>query len=139
LHAGRADPGQAVDHLSRALEEYQRIGAAGDAARARLRLRRLGVRRRHWVQSAHRPVSGWESLTDTERTASELVAQGLNNRQIASQMYISVSTVAAHMRQIFRKLGIGSRVELTRLVIERTQQPASPHRQDRPGGKEGAG
>jgi len=76
------------------------------------------VRRRHWAQSDRGPVTGWESLTKTERAASELVAQGLNNRQIAGQMYVSVNTVAFHMRQIFRKLNIGSRVELARIVIQ---------------------
>ncbi len=76
------------------------------------------MRRRHWTQAPSRPVSGWDSLTDIERTASELVAQGLNNQQVADQMYISVHTVAFHMRQIFRKLGIGSRVELARIVLQ---------------------
>ena len=77
-----------------------------------------------------RPVSGWESLTGTERAASELVAQGLNNRQVANRMYISVHTVAFHMRQIFRKLKIGSRVELARIVVQQSQQgPRGPHRQ----------
>ena len=33
-------------------------------------------------------------------------------------MYISVHTVACHLRQVFRKLNIGSRVELARIVIE---------------------
>jgi DNA-binding CsgD family transcriptional regulator len=80
------------------------------------------VRRRHWTQSARRPVTGWESLTEAERTASELVAQGLNNQQVANQMYVSVNTVAFYMRQVFRKLSIGSRVELARIVIEQTQQ-----------------
>jgi DNA-binding NarL/FixJ family response regulator len=50
---------------------------------------------------------------------SELTAQGLNNRQIAAGMYLSSTTVAFHLRQIFRKLDISSRVELTRIVIER--------------------
>jgi DNA-binding CsgD family transcriptional regulator len=97
------------------------VGATTDAARVRGRLRTLGVRRRHWSLSADRPVSGWKSLTDTERIASELVAQGLNNRQVADQMYISVNTVAFHMRQIFRKLNIGSRVELARIVMLQAQ------------------
>jgi DNA-binding CsgD family transcriptional regulator len=82
----------------------------------------LGVRRRHWAQSVDRPATGWDSLTDAERTASELAAQGLNNRQIASRMYVSVHTVAFYMRQCFRKLSIGSRVELARIVLE--QAPA---------------
>ena len=90
-------------------------------ARVRRRLRKLGVRRRYWTQAADRPVAGWKSLTDTERTASELVAQGLNNQQVADRMYVSVHTVAFHMRQIFRKLNIGSRVELARIVIQQSQ------------------
>lgn len=87
-------------------------------ARIRHRLRKLGVCRRHRGPSAVRPVSGWASLTDTECAASQLVAQGLNNQQIASRMYISVHTVACHLRQVFRKLNIGSRVELALIVIE---------------------
>jgi DNA-binding CsgD family transcriptional regulator len=94
-----------------------------DTARVRRRLRRLGVRRRHWAPVPGRPATGWESLTDTEQRVSELTAQGLNNRQIAARMYLSVSTVAFHLRQIFRKLDIGSRVELARLVTERTPSP----------------
>ena len=121
LHARQADQEQAIHHLTRAIHGYQLVGAAADTARVRSRLRKLGVRRRHWTQSARRPVSGWESLTDTERAASELVAQGLNNRQIAERMYVSVNTVAFYMRQIFRKLDIGSRVELARIVIQQPQ------------------
>lgn len=47
-----------------------------------------------------------------------LVAQGLNNQQVADRMYIRVHTVACHMCQIFRKFNIGTRVELARIVIE---------------------
>jgi DNA-binding CsgD family transcriptional regulator len=121
LHLAHGDRDQAIGHLTQAIGGYQQVGATGDTARIRRRLRKLGVRRRHWTQSASRPVSGWHSLTDIERAASELVAQGLNNRQVADQMYISVHTVAFHMRQIFRKLGIGSRVELARIVLEQAR------------------
>jgi DNA-binding CsgD family transcriptional regulator len=127
LYARRADQGGAIAHLTRAIHGYQFIGAAADTARVRRRLRKLGVRRRHWTQSARRPVSGWESLTETERAASELVAQGLNNRQIADRMYVSVNTVAFYMRQVFRKLDIGSRVELARIVIQQTQPAPAGH------------
>jgi DNA-binding CsgD family transcriptional regulator len=40
-------------------------------------------------------------------------------------MYVSVNTVAFHMRQILRKLSIGSRVELARIVMERAGVPPS--------------
>jgi DNA-binding CsgD family transcriptional regulator/tetratricopeptide (TPR) repeat protein len=123
LHARQADQGQAIDQLTRAIQGYQPAGAAADMARVRSRLRELGVRRRHWTPSARRPVSGWESLTDAERAASELVAQGLNNREVASRMYVSINTVAFYMRQAYRKLSIGSRVELTRIVLEQAAAP----------------
>ncbi|HMD24500.1 MAG TPA: AAA family ATPase [Streptosporangiaceae bacterium] len=123
LHARQADQGQAIDQLTRAIQGYQPAGAAADMARVRSRLRELGVRRRHWTPSARRPVSGWESLTDAERAASELVAEGLNNREVASRMYVSINTVAFYMRQAYRKLSIGSRVELTRIVLEQAAAP----------------
>ena len=126
LHARRGDQEHAIHHLTEAIHGYQLIGAAADKARVRRRLRQLGVRRRRWAQSDRVPVTGWESLTKTERAVSELVAQGLSNRQIAGQMYVSVNTVAFHMRQIFRKLNIGSRVELARIVIQQnTPNPLS--------------
>lgn len=114
--------GSAIEALDAALDGYQRIGALRDAARIRARLRRLGVRRRHWTQS-ERPVSGWPSLTDTERSVAALVARGLTNPQVAAQMFVSPHTVKFHLKQVFRKLGIGSRVELARLATEHMSAP----------------
>ena len=108
-HVRRADHDRAVDRLTEANAGYESIGATADTARVRSRLRELGVRRRHWAHSPGRPVSGWESLTEAQHQVSELTAQGLNNRQIAAGMYLSRTTVAFHLRQIFRKLDIDSR------------------------------
>jgi DNA-binding CsgD family transcriptional regulator len=110
---------RAVAALDSALAAYEAMGATRDVARVRRRLRRMGVRRRHWSHT-ERPVSGWDSLTDTERAVSELVAQGLTNRQVADQLFMSAHTVAFHLRHVFRKLDIGSRVELARLTLQRT-------------------
>jgi DNA-binding CsgD family transcriptional regulator len=123
LHAGRQDHDLAVRHLTQAVEGYLEVGAAADVARTRRRLRKLGVRHRDWARPALRPVTGWGSLTNAERTAAELVAQGLNNRQVAGRMYVSEHTVAFYLRQAFRKLDIRSRVQLARIVIE--QRPAA--------------
>ena len=118
LHGGQGDRDQAIRHLKEALGGYRQVGADRDQARIRRRLRRLGIRRRHWSTPAARPVTGWDSLTDTEQAVACLVAEGLNNNQVAARMYISTHTVAHHLRQAFRKLSIASRVELTRIVIQ---------------------
>jgi DNA-binding CsgD family transcriptional regulator len=119
LQARQGDREQAICHLKEALGGYRQVGADRDQARIRRRLRQFGIRRRHWTAPSVRPVAGWDSLTGTEQAVAGLVAQGLNNNQVAARMYISTHTVAHHLRQAFRKLSIASRVELTRIVIER--------------------
>ncbi len=66
-----------------------------------------------------RPVAGWDSLTETEARIADLVATGLTNRQVAREVFMSRHTVDTHLRHIFRKLAIVSRVQLARLVAER--------------------
>jgi DNA-binding NarL/FixJ family response regulator len=118
LHGRQGDRDQAIRYLKEALGGYRQVGADRDQARIRRRLRKLGVRGRHWSTTPARPVIGWRSLTGTEQAVACLVAQGLNNNQVAARMYISTHTVAHHLRQTFSKLSIGSRYELTRIVIE---------------------
>ena len=63
-------------------------------------------------------VCGWDSLTETERSVAELVAQGLTNREAGERLFLSRHTVGFHLRSIFRKLGASSRVDLARLIVE---------------------
>jgi DNA-binding CsgD family transcriptional regulator len=77
-------------------------------------LRELGIRRR--VQSLDRPKLGWESLTDAELQVARLAAAGCTNRGIADRLFVSPHTVNTHLRHIFGKLEIRSRVDLTRVV-----------------------
>jgi DNA-binding CsgD family transcriptional regulator len=68
-------------------------------------------------RSAASPVpasgpAGWERLTDRERAVARLVGRALTNAQIARRLGISAHTVNFHLRQIFRKLDISSRVSL---------------------------
>jgi DNA-binding CsgD family transcriptional regulator len=81
----------------------------------RSRLRQLGIRRRHW-HHVPRPATGWGSLTGTEEKVARLVAHGLTNRQVAGELFVSPHTVGFHLRQIYRKLAIQSRVDLARIA-----------------------
>ena len=101
----------------------ERLRRSRATARARAELttaltafRRLGAR--PWADRATRelaaarhgsPAPGPLSLTPQERETAELAAAGLTNRQIADRLLLSHRTVAAHLRQTYRKLAITSR------------------------------
>ncbi len=104
--------------LERALAANEQMGASYHAARVRTLLGELGSGQRRSRHSP-RPVSGWASLTDAERRVTDLVAQGLSNPKVAERLFLSRHTVDFHLRQVFRKLNVGSRVELARLVLVR--------------------
>lgn len=109
LLTGSPERAESVKALENALGLYREIGASRDSARVLGRLRKLGRRRR---AAPARPASGWSSLDDTERAIVNLVAKGQTNRQISTQLFMSPHTVNFHLRKIFRKLEISSRVEL---------------------------
>ena len=127
LLIGREDFEEAGRRLEDSLAGYDQTAALRDGRRVRRRLRGIGIRRRHFTH-AGRPKTGWTSLTDTERAVSDLVAKGLTNQQIATEMFLSTHTVAFHLRQVFRKLDISSRVDLARVFTEQAQQarPGTP-------------
>ncbi|MGH8905162.1 MAG: helix-turn-helix transcriptional regulator [Egibacteraceae bacterium] len=73
--------------------------------------RRRGTRRR--------PRAGWASLTPTEIEVVHLVAEGLTNPEIGERLFVSRRTAQTHLSNIFRKLDIRSRKELTREAARR--------------------
>jgi ATP/maltotriose-dependent transcriptional regulator MalT len=105
----------AVERLRTALGYYQSCRAHQDVARVTRQLSRLGAR--------HCPVrdapasSPWDTLTESELRVVRLIAQGLTNRETASRLFLSPHTVDSHLRHSFTKLGVNSRVELTRQVL----------------------
>ena len=110
----------AVARLRDAHNLYRQLGAAESAARVRAQLLATGIRVRHWRQPG-RPTFGWESLTETEHRVVRLAAKGLTNRQIATRMYLSIHTIAFHLRRIYCKLDLTSRVQLATLATERAR------------------
>jgi DNA-binding CsgD family transcriptional regulator len=112
---GTAESG--IDALTQALVLFARAGATRDAARLRGRLRALGIRRR--VTTAEKPTTGWAAMTKSEQAVAQLVVNGLTNREIADRLFISPHTVNTHLRHVFAKLEVNSRVDLTRLATER--------------------
>jgi DNA-binding CsgD family transcriptional regulator len=108
------DRDAAVDVLDRTLALYTELGASWGARRVRSRLRELGVRRR--LVTAEPETSGWAALTAAELAVVRLVAEGLTNREVAERLFVSAHTVSSHLRHVFSKLGINSRVELARLA-----------------------
>lgn len=109
---------QAVDHIAPILERsgdaYLAVGAFRDVLRIKNRLWNLGVRSRasRWPTL---PSSEVKNLTKSETAVAELVAQGLTNSQVALQLSLSRHTVAFHLRKVFLKIGVTSRIELVRV------------------------
>lgn len=111
---GRVD--EARSFLEEALEVYERVGASRAIDRAEAGARASGLRRgRRGLR--RRPSFGWESLTPTELRVVELVAQGLTNRAIGEQMFISARTVETHVGHLFAKLRVSNRAELAATAI----------------------
>jgi DNA-binding CsgD family transcriptional regulator len=66
------------------------------------------------------------ALTPRQREISTLVARGLTNRRIASELIISERTVETHIGKILKKLGLSSRTQLAAWVMQRWQPPRNP-------------
>ena len=108
---------EAVGYLDEALRLQSAAGAERDAARVRRLLRDYGVQR-----AGGRPdpaAAQWPELTASELAVVRLVIQGATDREVAQRLYISAHTVNSHLRHVFAKLGIRSRVELAHLAGQR--------------------
>jgi DNA-binding CsgD family transcriptional regulator len=84
-------------------------------------LRVHGVRRR--LVARERADTGWAAMTDSELAVAKLVASGLTNREVAEQLFVSPHTVSSHLRSVFAKLGINSRLALARVAAEHDPTP----------------
>jgi DNA-binding CsgD family transcriptional regulator len=118
--AGRAlaaagDRDAAATELERAAAAFASFGSARYQAEAEQELRKLGRRVYRRSAGAAEQV-GVAALTERELRLARLVVDRKTNPQIAAELFLSQKTVEAHLRNIFRKVGVSSRVELARAV-----------------------
>ena len=105
-------PADAREELRAAHTLFVDFGSESFAERARVELRATGERTRK------RSLDSNERLTPQEARVAQLVAQGGTNAEIAAQMFISPSTVEYHLHKVFRKLGLKSRTQLAKRILE---------------------
>ncbi|ROV68745.1 ATP-binding protein [Streptomyces globisporus] len=108
---------EAVDFIREAHGLFTAAGMRIDADRVCERLDRP-QNARPAPQPSRRVPLAWSQLTLSEVKVAQLVAEGLTNREVATRLFLSPHTVDSHLRHIFSKLGLSSRVALTRWVIE---------------------
>jgi DNA-binding CsgD family transcriptional regulator len=142
LASARGAPQQALDHLAVALQHHDAVPLPFERARTLLSLgatqRRLRRRRdaratldgalaafealgaNLWVERTREEIARiggrtpiGDELTPTERRVAELAAAGRRNREVARELFLSEKTVEFHLRNVFRKLGIRARTELS--------------------------
>jgi DNA-binding CsgD family transcriptional regulator/tetratricopeptide (TPR) repeat protein len=113
----------AREQLQSAHDLFSQVGMEAFAERARVELEATGERARR------RTAETRDDLTPQEAHICHLAADGATNREIAAQLFISPSTVDYHLRKAFRKLGVKSRHQLRRHMLQqgtRLEQAQAP-------------
>lgn len=132
---GEHDAGRRRHEAARLREETgRRLLALGDEGGAALLRDAMGIYGRHGyveeltrctrllrtldddVGGEARAARWWDAITPAERVVVELAAEGLTNAEIAMRLHLSRHTVETHLKRVYAKLGLRSRVELAREV-----------------------
>lgn len=101
----------AREQLRGAVASFEALGMDAFAERARVELSAAGAASRR----ARTVTTPFARLSPQEEEVSRLAAQGASNQEIAMRLFISSRTVEYHLHKAFRKLGVCSRTQLTRL------------------------
>jgi DNA-binding NarL/FixJ family response regulator len=126
--AGRAlaaagDADRAAAEIERAAATFEACGALPHRAAAEQELRRLGRHVHRRTRPGGADADGLAALTERELQVAGLVVDRRTNPEIAAELFLSLKTVESHLRNIFRKLDVASRVELAR-AVERARRAA---------------
>jgi DNA-binding CsgD family transcriptional regulator/tetratricopeptide (TPR) repeat protein len=117
--AQAGDPVGAAAELSTAGAAFEAYGARRYRDQVDQELRKLGHRVSRRTAPAPAQGAGVEALSARELEVAHRVVDRRTNPEIAADLFLSLKTVETHMRNIFRKLDVSSRVEVAR-VVERT-------------------
>ncbi|MGW4122946.1 AAA family ATPase [Nocardia sp. NPDC004711] len=109
----------AAEQLRAAADAFDLIGAAAWATRTRSELELTGT--------GAKPGAGSTPLTAQESQVARLAAQGLTNREIGAELFVSPRTVGHHMSRILEKLGLTSRSELRGIDFDNGMRLTRPH------------
>jgi DNA-binding CsgD family transcriptional regulator/tetratricopeptide (TPR) repeat protein len=109
----------AIAMLREAEQDFAGSGSHRARDEARRELRKLGARAEPRGPAAAEG-SGVGALTKREREIANLVTDRMTNREIAAELFLSDKTVESHIRNIFIKLGVSSRVEVARAIERET-------------------
>jgi DNA-binding NarL/FixJ family response regulator/nucleoside-triphosphatase THEP1 len=115
LNAGQRDA--ALHQLDAAWDDYDYMGAIARRAAVQRVMRQAGARRAKWVRDHNDPQP--RSLTEAERRVAYLIADGHTDKAAARALGISVNTVGTHLRSIYSKLAVQSRVQLANALRDR--------------------
>jgi ATP/maltotriose-dependent transcriptional regulator MalT len=119
--AGRAlakagDAHRAGAELSRAAAALDACGATRYRDAAEQELRQQGHRIHRQTRARDPGGAGIGSLTERELEVARLVVDRKTNAEIAAELFLSVKTIESHMRNLFHKLGVSSRIEVARTI-----------------------
>lgn len=106
LQRRRRQRGRAATTLAAALSAFEALGTPLWAERARRELARLSG-----------PSADGQRLTPSERRTAVLAAQGLSNREIATELFLAEKTVESALSNVYRKLNIRSRAGLAAALV----------------------
>ena len=113
--AAAGDRTGAIAVLREAEQELDAFGSLRPRDETRRELRKLGARAESRGPRAAGD-SGLEALSRREAEVAEMVCDRMTNREIAAALFLSEKTVETHVRHVFHKLGVSSRVAVARQV-----------------------
>jgi len=105
--------------LELAASEYDAMGAGRYRDEVEAELRQAGLRSARKSKRGSGAGAGIDSLTGRELEVAELIRDRHTNKEIAGELFLSLKTVESHVRNIFGKLGVSSRVQIARAMEAR--------------------